>query len=157
MAASSKASSLHTAKIDLSHTTCSSLPLPSQNDTFPSEFFGLTPKGTARFPCFQRFPQLAKERTIKRDPKILPISPMTPKKAPRNLKALNVHKEENKLRKASGPGAEDEDDRARQDFWGPKIFHSPFTCALYNTGEGSPKTALMQWLERSTTAENETD
>lgn len=61
---------------DLSHTTCSSLSLPSKNDSFPSEFFGLTPKGTARFPCFQRFPhhQLAKEGTIKKDPKILPIS-----------------------------------------------------------------------------------
>lgn len=80
--------------------------------------------------------QLVKEGTTKRDPKILPISPTTLQKAPKTLKALNAHKEENKkLRKASGPGAEDADDGARQDFWGsaPQIFHSPFTCALYST------------------------
>lgn len=94
--------------------------------------------------------------STKKDPKILPISPITLQKAPKNLKALNAFKEENKLRKASGPGAEDGDDEVRQDFWGPapKTFPSPFTCALYNTGEGPPKTPLTQWLGRSTTAEN---
>lgn len=76
---------------DLSHTTCSSLPLLPQNDSFPSEFFGLThSQGTACFPCFQRLPhhQLAKEGTTRSDPKILPISLTTLQKGPQNLKAL---------------------------------------------------------------------